>query len=174
MVAEGKFREDLFFRLSMFRIHVPPLRERPQDLRDLIRHFLEENRPGGRKLQGVDPAAEELLLAHAWPGNVRELENVVNRACILADGDRITIADIPAEITAARTRNGTGVASPGGETLREQMRRHEHELVQRALDAVSGDRRLAAQRLGIGVSSLYRKLEEFEREVAGLDPAPPA
>jgi DNA-binding NtrC family response regulator/signal transduction histidine kinase len=174
LVAEGRFREDLYFRLSMFRIHVPPLRERPQDLRDLIRHFLEENRAGGRKLQGVDPAAEELLLAHAWPGNVRELENVVNRACILADGDQITIADIPAEITAARGRNGTGVASPGGETLREQMRRHERELVQRTLDAVSGDRRLAAQRLGIGLSSLYRKIEEFEREASGEDLSPPS
>ena len=170
MVADGRFREDLFFRMSMFRIHVPPLRERPQDLRDLIRHLLETGPAGGRRLTGLDPAAEELLHAYAWPGNVRELENVLNRASILADGERITLADIPAELSSRATlAGGTPVASGVVGDLRSELRRFEAGIVYRTLDAASGDRRQAAQRLGIGLSSLYRKLEEFEREGLGRE-----
>ena len=173
MVQEGRFREDLFFRLSMFRIHVPPLRERPQDLRDLIRHLLETGPAGGRRLTGLDPAAEELLHGYAWPGNVRELENVLNRASILADGERITLADIPAELSSRATAGGgTPVASGVVGDLRSELRRFESGIVYRTLDAVSGDRRQAAQRLGIGLSSLYRKLEEFEREGLGREAEP--
>jgi DNA-binding NtrC family response regulator len=169
MVGEGRFREDLYFRLSMFRIHVPPLRDRPQDLRDLIRHFLKAATAGGRRLSGVDPAAEDLLLAYAWPGNVRELENVINRAIILADGELITLADIPAELSRVAPSSGTAVAFESSGDLRSEMRRHEAELVFRALAAVAGDRRQAAQKLGIGLSSLYRKLEEFERDGLGQE-----
>ncbi|MBK8324905.1 MAG: sigma-54-dependent Fis family transcriptional regulator [Betaproteobacteria bacterium] len=170
MVADGRFREDLFFRMSMFRIHVPPLRERPRDLRDLIRHLLDAGPAGGRRLTGLDPAAEELLHAYAWPGNVRELENVLNRASILADGERITLADIPAELSSrASLAGGTPVASGVVGDLRSELRRFEAGIVYRTLDAVSADRRQAAQRLGIGLSSLYRKLEEFEREGLGRE-----
>ncbi len=173
MVADGRFREDLYFRMSMFRIHVPPLRERPQDLRDLIRHLLGTGPAGGRRLTGLDPAAEELLHAYAWPGNVRELENVLNRASILADGERITLADIPAELSSRKlSLGGTPVASGLIGDLRSETRRFEAGIVYRTLDAVSGDRRQAAQRLGIGLSSLYRKLEEFEREGLGRVPEP--
>jgi DNA-binding NtrC family response regulator len=164
MVADGRFREDLYFRMSMFRIHVPPLRDRPQDLRDLIRHLIANGQASGRRLSGLDPAAEELLLAYSWPGNVRELENVLNRASILADGERITLADIPAELSPAIKDGGIAVASGPVGDLRSELRRHEAGLVSRALDQASGDRRVAAQRLGIGLSSLYRKLEELERE----------
>ncbi len=173
MVADGRFREDLYFRLSMFRIHVPPLRARPQDLRDLIRHLLETGPAGGRRLTGLDPAAEELLHAYAWPGNVRELENVLNRASILADGERITLADIPAELSSRATPpGGTPVASGLVGDLRSEMRRFEAGIVYRTLESVGSDRRQAAQRLGIGLSSLYRKLEEFEREGLGREPEP--
>jgi DNA-binding NtrC family response regulator len=168
MVADGRFREDLYFRMSMFRIHVPPLRERPQDLRDLIRHLLETGTTG-RRLTGLDPAAEELLLAYPWPGNVRELENVMTRASILADGESITLADIPAEISSRAGPGGMSVASGPVGDLRSELRRYEAGLVYRTLAAVSGDRRQAAQRLGIGLSSLYRKLEEFEREGLGRE-----
>ncbi|HEX4943953.1 MAG TPA: sigma-54 dependent transcriptional regulator, partial [Usitatibacteraceae bacterium] len=169
MVADGRFREDLYFRMSMFRIHVPPLRERPQDLRDFIRHLLESGTASGRRLTGLDPAAEELLLAYSWPGNVRELENVLNRASILADGERITLADIPAELSAHTAAGGMSVASGPVGDLRSELRRYEAGLVYRTLAMASGDRRQAAQRLGIGLSSLYRKLEEFEREGLGRE-----
>ncbi len=170
MVADGRFREDLFFRLSMFRIHVPPLRERQQDIRGLVQHVLNRDRAG--PAYEIDPIAEEVLLAYSWPGNVRELENIINRASILADNHRITLADIPAEITqvSSPAPGGTPVALPSEGYLRDQLRQFEAGLIQRALDATGGDRRQAAQRLGIGLSSLYRKLEEFERQ--GLVQAP--
>ena len=107
--------------------------------------------------------AEEILVDYVWPGNVRELENVINRAYILADGGQITLADLPPDIarnTVSRERNGMNVAASGG--LREQMRRIEVDIIQRTLKECSGDRRTAAQKLGIGLSSLYRKLEELE------------
>jgi two-component system response regulator AtoC len=165
MVADGRFREDLFFRISMFQIHVPPLRERQSDIRALVRHILERDKPGEDVLE-MDPVAEEMLLAYAWPGNVRELENVMNRASILADNQRITLADIPAEITqlgTASPSNGTSIALPGEGFLRDQVRQFEASLIRRALEATGGDRRAAAQKLGIGLSSLYRKIEEIER-----------
>jgi DNA-binding NtrC family response regulator len=113
-----------------------------------------------------------MLMAYAWPGNVRELENVMNRASILADNQRITLADIPAEITQLRPpapSNGTSIALPSEGYLRDQVRQFEASLIRRALEATGGDRRAAAQRLGIGLSSLYRKLEEIERPASRVE-----
>jgi DNA-binding NtrC family response regulator len=165
MVRAGSFREDLFFRLSMFHMHIPPLRERHSDLRGLIRFVLSRGRSGSSaRALDIDPDAEELLLAYQWPGNVRQLENVLNRACILADGDRITIADLPPEFSRTLMPNashGTSVAR-SGRCLRDQLREIEADIVLKMLEETHGDRRLAAVRLGIGLSSLYRKLDEFE------------
>lgn len=164
MVKEGKFREDLFFRLSMFHIHIPPLRERRDDISRLIRFVLSGFAGNGKKPMELDPMAEEILIDYAWPGNVRELENVINRAHILADGGRITLADLPPDIARqsnAKERTGTDL-NPGGGGLREQLRRVEADIILRTLKEFGGDRRLAAQKLEIGLSSLYRKLEEFE------------
>jgi two-component system, NtrC family, response regulator AtoC len=165
MVREGRFREDLFFRLSMFQVPMPPLRERRADLPALIRHLLSRRgpSPGAARLE-IDPEAEDLLVNFDWPGNVRQLENVLHRAAILADGDRIRVADLPPEV--ARVA-GTGLpdgAVSGEGTLRDRVRRFEISLIRRAIDEAGGDRRQAAQRLGIGLSSLYRKLEEASAE----------
>lgn len=169
MVRDGTFREDLFFRLSMFQLHIPPLRERHSDLRALMRFVLERARSGSAaRALDIDPDAEDILLGYPWPGNVRQLENVLNRACILADGERISIADLPAEITRTVVPNaahGMSVAR-SGRNLREQLRDIEADIIFRTLEENHGDRRVAAARLGIGLSSLYRKLEEFE--AAGL------
>lgn len=164
MVRQGKFREDLYFRLAMFHIDLPPLRDRRADLPALVRFTLANMRRDRRAIE-VDPAAEEILISYDWPGNVRELENVLNRACILADADRITLSDLPAEITRIAPHgggSGTAIAKDG--YLRDQLRAIEASLIARALEEANDDRRLAAQRLGIGLSSLYRKLEEFERQ----------
>ena len=169
MVASGKFREDLFYRLSVFRIHVPALRERREDIAELVRFILARIGRGGgapRKLD-IDPVAEELLVAYGWPGNVRELDNVINRATILADGDTITPADLPPEVARtqlAAAESGTRIASQS--SLREQMRRMETETILRTLRECNGDRKAAAQQLGMGLSSLYRKLEGIEPESA--------
>ncbi|MBI5275341.1 MAG: sigma-54-dependent Fis family transcriptional regulator [Burkholderiales bacterium] len=166
-VAAGRFREDLYFRLSGFHITVPPLRERREDIPALIRYLLArgaERFGVGGKL-AIDPEAEEILVAHDWPGNVRELENVLQRATILAEGGRITVGDLPPNITPAVPLGATagGAPRPTAGTLREQVRDFEHSLILRAIDECAGDRRQAAQKLGIGLSSLYRKLEESEQ-----------
>ena len=165
MVKQGKFREDLYFRLAMFHLHLPPLRERRADLPGFIQHTLAGiKRSGGKRGIELDPAAEQALVGAEWPGNVRELENVLNRACILADGERITPADLPADITRIVPPALAADAAPGSEgSLRQQLRALEARLIARALQQANDDRRVAAERLGIGLSSLYRKLDEFER-----------
>ncbi|MHB1123577.1 MAG: sigma-54-dependent transcriptional regulator [Ramlibacter sp.] len=164
-VREGKFREDLYFRLSMFQIHMPPLRERQEDIPGLIQFVLGKlHRCGaGSCAKEVDPLAEEILLAYNWPGNVRELENVITRACILAEDNHITVGDLPAAVissTSPQTAAGLALGPEG--LLRDQLRKLERQIIQRAVEDAAGDRRLAAQRLGIALSSLYRKLEAVQ------------
>lgn len=163
MVARGEFREDLYFRIDVFHIHIPPLRERRGDIAKLVRFFLE--RGGGRFSQGrkisIEPEAENLLIAHDWQGNVREIENIIARALILADGERIAVADLPSHITRLGSAGNGSSAPPTGTSLRELIRTHEYNLIQMAIEDAGGDRRAAAQALGIGLSTLYRKLEEF-------------
>ena len=158
-VAQGRFREDLFFRLSMFQIPLPPLRERREDIPGLIRFLLRDRRDG--VAIDIDPLAEEALLAYAWPGNVRELDNVINRARILAEDDRITVSDLPSHLIecapAARTGEAADLAQA---SLRDKVRRYEADLMTQAVAEAGGDRRVAAQRLGISLSTLYRKLED--------------
>ncbi len=165
MAAEGRFREDLFFRLSVFQMHVPPLRERRQDNVELVRFLLQRGaeRMGMHDTITIDPDVQAIFAAYDWPGNVREMENVVDRALILSDHGHITHNDLPPQIL-----KGARAATPGivvvdsGDGLREQVRRFECTLIARAIADAGGDRRAAAQQLGIGLSSLYRKLEEFE------------
>ncbi|NKE66827.1 sigma-54-dependent Fis family transcriptional regulator [Ramlibacter sp. RBP-2] len=162
-VRQGRFREDLYFRLSMFQIHVPPLRERQADIRGLIQFLLGNLGRSGTAscTKELDPLAEEVLLAHRWPGNVRELENVITRACILAEDNQITVGDLPAAvIRSASPQTSVGVVLGPDGLLRDQLRKLERQIVLRAIEEAAGDRRLAAQRLGIALSSLYRKLEE--------------
>lgn len=163
MVAAGTFREDLYFRISQFHIDLPPLRDRGDDLLRLIGFFLEAAKLKGDTQIELDPAAEELLLEYRWPGNLRELENVIGRALIMADGGRITIADLPPGLSA---RGGGGTKEPKAAatsgSLRDQVRRAEADIIFRVLRECGGDRKAAAQQLEIGLSSLYRKLDEFE------------
>ncbi len=164
MVKENKFREDLYFRLSMFHIHMPPLRERRSDIVGLIKHLMQNNAgatPLERTLE-IDPEAEEILQSYNWPGNVRQLENVISRAYIMADGGRITLSDLPPEISRHDAApKAIGVIAEKGGDLRDQMRWVEAGIITKTLEEADGDRKLAAQKLGIGLSSLYRKLDEL-------------
>lgn len=173
MCKENKFREDLYFRLSMFQIHMPPLRERKSDICSLARHLIRNaatanagvnNLSASEKTLEIDAEVAEILQSYNWPGNVRQLENVMTRAYILADGGRITLMDLPPEISrqeGAARQTSTGKFVIGGGDLREQMRRFEASLIAKTLEEAGGDRKIAAQRLGIGLSSLYRKMEEL-------------
>ncbi|WP_428302765.1 sigma-54-dependent transcriptional regulator [Immundisolibacter sp.] len=171
MVAQGRFREDLFFRLSVFQLPMPPLRERRADIPALLRHLMTgRGQPSGtRQALTIDPEAEDMLVAFSWPGNVRQLENVLHRAAILADGGCIRAVDLPPEVSRAAVPSVPAAGAGGDMSLRERVRRFELSLILRTIEDAGGDRRLAAQRLGIGLSSLYRKLEEYPGE-----PPPPA
>lgn len=163
MVKAGKFREDLYLRLNLFHIHIPPLRERRADIGGLIRHVMHSNGSGSPTgVLEIDPEVEDILKAYDWPGNVRQLESVINRVYILSEGGRITLMDLPPEITRQSARSeDAGALSAKGAGLRDQLRRAEAQFISQALEDAGGDRKLAAQRLEIGLSSLYRKLEEL-------------
>ena len=162
MVSSGRFREDLYFRISQFHIHIPPLRERKEDIPRLLRHMMQNFTGVEHRGIELDPVAEEMLVDYTWPGNVREMENVINRAFILADGGRITVMDLPPDIARQSVAQKPIAVGALGGSLRDQMRQVEADIILRALKECNGDRRAAAQKLEIGLSSLYRKLEEFE------------
>ncbi len=170
MVETGEFREDLFFRLNVFQIHIPPLRERRKDISTLVHFFIKSNAAqfGRNRTMSIEPEAEAILTAYDWPGNIREVENIIARALILADGEEITIADLPAHIT---PKNTSEEILPRGQEipLRESVRTFEYNLITRTIDDMGGDRRVAARRLGIGLSTLYRKIEEFEQSQGDED-----
>jgi len=161
MISRGTFREDLYFRLGMFQIAIPPLRERQADIRALVQFLMRSARGGasGRTME-IDPEAEAYLLSYAWPGNVRELDNVINRARILAENDCITVSDLPGALVSSIDKRFVARQEIAGEgSLREQVQRIETDIIARTIAAAQGDRRVAALRLGISLSSLYRKLE---------------
>jgi len=152
LVATGEFRDDLFYRLDVGSVHLPPLRERLEDLEPLVRHFiLRCNQRLGRAVQGVSPQALALLGRHGWPGNVRELANVIERAMVAAGGNVILPEHLPSQLHAARV---TGPA-PAPLTLEAA----ERDQILRALDAAGGRRIAAAKLLGLSRRTLYRKLD---------------
>ncbi|RPI47789.1 MAG: sigma-54-dependent Fis family transcriptional regulator [Betaproteobacteria bacterium] len=155
MVADGDFREDLFYRLNVFPLHVPPLRERPRDIVPLARHFAARIAEGRRARFSAE--AEALLRSHAWPGNVRELENTIQRALILASGDTIAAADIV--LSAAHPRAPTAIDSAPTD-----IRSLERDHILATLREVGGSRKLAVQRLGISERTLRYKLQQYRLE----------
>jgi two-component system response regulator HydG len=159
LVKAGKFREDLYYRIKVIVLRLPALRERPEDVPDLADHFRRvANERNRRKVAGFAPAALERLQRYAWPGNVRELENVVEQAVVLCRDDVIDVADLPEEVTGDRGPQDV-LRIPVGNTLAEA----EKELILETLRKAGGNKTQAAKMLGIGVRTLYRKLEEYER-----------
>lgn len=165
MVGKGEFREDLYFRLNVFHMHMPALRERKGDIINLVHFFLarDVSRLAKRQDISLDAEAENQLLAYNWPGNIREVENVITRILILADGDTITTKDLPSYITGVQITEQVDNSLQADLNLREQLRMVEYRLIIKAIDNAGGDRQSAAMNLGIGQSTLYRKLEEFEQ-----------
>jgi len=165
-VAAGRFREDLFYRLYVVNLVIPPLREREGDVAPLAEHYLARFAAEyGRPARRIDPAAMEVLCAYRWPGNVRELRNVVERMVVLSTGESIGPDDVPEGIRAAVREAAAG---PGGReagpgpaaplAMDEGVARAEREMLEAALERAGGNRAEAARALGIGVRTLYRKL----------------
>ncbi len=152
LVRENRFRSDLFYRLRVVSIHLPPLRDRPEDVAVLASHFV-ERAAAGRRVIGLEPAALERLIAHRWDGNVRELENTIEAAIALAQGERVTVADLRmGDFGTPRA------AEPAGIDL--SLEAFERACLEEALRRSPGDVRAAAGLLGIGRSSFYRKLRK--------------
>ncbi|MEW8026669.1 MAG: sigma-54 dependent transcriptional regulator [Candidatus Thiodiazotropha sp.] len=162
MLQDGAFREDLYYRLNVLHITLPPLRSRREDIPLYIGYFLDSEikRLGLEGDYALDPDVEEHLLAYEWPGNLRELQNVIARMLVLADNCTISMGDLPSHVT---KYEHNGIDHDIGETfgsLREQVRRFEIGVIKKAIHAADNDRAIAARTLDIGLSTLYRKLEE--------------
>ena len=155
LVTEGRFREDLYYRLNVINLELPALRERGDDAILLANFFLQiYNEKNHKQLKGFSPEALEVLQKYAWPGNVRELENAIERAVVLCKGDFVTTEVLPRSVVQGRQRF-EALNLPVGTTLRDA----ELKLIQATLDSVDGDKETAANILGIAARTIYRKLQ---------------
>jgi len=166
-IARQEFREDLFYRLNVFTLHISPLRERPEDILPLAEAFLEDlGRSMGRPAAGISRDAREWLLAHPWPGNVRELRNAIERAILLCDGGLITRSHLPAALDpvgSARAHAATAAANGAPASAPEaiQIDVVERRLVVEALSRASGNKSKAARLLGLSRAQLYWRIEKY-------------
>jgi len=160
-VKEGRFREDLYYRLNVIEIHMPSLRERRDDIPVLIKHFMEFfAKEAGKTIKDIDYEAMQALLACDWPGNIRELRNTIERATVLADGEVITMHDLPDKL---RTLDIEGISTS---SLRQALDTFERDYIRRSLQENKGNKEAAAGKLGVDLATLYRKLKKLRIETA--------
>jgi DNA-binding NtrC family response regulator len=165
-VAKGEFRQELYYRINVIAVHLPPLRARAGDVPLLVQSFVQRyGRSGGRTITGVEPDALRILEAYAWPGNVRELQNVIERACALADGDRIAVADLPEHLSAPA---GMPAASAGGaahlplpEAKAQWIREFEVAYLVDQLNRHGGNISQAARAAGIDRKTFHRLINKY-------------
>jgi two-component system response regulator HydG len=165
-VKEGLFREDLLYRLEVVEIRVPPLRERLEDLPELSDFFLKSaNKRHGKDVKVISDEALHVFHAHSWPGNIRELSNVIERAVVFSQADRITVSELPSHLLLIAQRRGTSepmslnnasISVPLGTSLEDV----EELLIRKTLEATSGDKNMTAKLLGINSRTIYRKLDK--------------
>lgn len=162
MVAEGAFREDLFYRLEVIPIRLVPLRDRKADIPDLVEHFLhkkceEMNRP----LKRLTDRAMAAMASYTWPGNVRELENVVERTLVLADGNVVDVNDLPLDVEVSRAEVSAEELEDSAVPLTRRLEDLERQLIEQALEQAGGIKTKAAEMLGIKTSAFYYKLDKY-------------
>ena len=156
-IAEGRFREDLFYRLSVFQVHLPPLRERAGDIRLLAKAFVKNfSTQLSRPVTEITPDFLATLELQPWKGNIRELRNVIERSLIVCEDEQLTIADLPLDIQNAHYEL-SDEETPGSFELSAMERRH----IARVLEYTKGNKTEAARLLKIGLTTLYRKIEEY-------------
>jgi len=161
-IRDKRFREDLFYRLNVIPIEVPPLRRRPEDIPELVHHFLEvANEEKGKQGAGISAETMELLCAYAWPGNVRELENLVERLVVLGNDSEICAEDLPAHIHAAVALEATAPRLPAtGLSFRDAVDGFETDLILQALEQTQWNKNRAAQLLGLNRTTLLEKIKK--------------
>ncbi|MBN1670911.1 MAG: sigma-54-dependent Fis family transcriptional regulator [Kiritimatiellae bacterium] len=174
-VEKGEFRQDLFFRLNVVPIHVPPLRERREDVPVLAKAFLDHNmkeRTNGRKRMELrfDEAAMHALTGYAWPGNVRELKNLVERLCVMEEGPELGLAALPAEIRNGHAELPKAAGQPAIETL--SIPEMERRTILRALESTGGNRKRSAELLQISIRTLRNKLNQYREKEILAEPMP--
>ncbi len=158
-IKKGTFREDLYFRLNVLSVNAPPLRDRTSDIPVLAQYFIERDRGPGDDVTGLGPDALALLQRYDWPGNVRELENYVRRAMAVSAGPLIEPRDLPAQVRST--------APPGKDQPLSQLEELERSTIVKTLEETGGDRVRAAKLLGIGKTTIYRKLKEYGLQDSG-------
>lgn len=164
-VQDGLLREDLYYRLNVFGLHLPPLRDRREDLPLLIQSFLEEfNSKYGRETRGVDAEALKLLAEHDWPGNIRELRNVLERAILVAKGKLITSTDLPPEFRVRRSGPGDELVLHVGTSIDAA----ERALIMKTLERTHQNKTRAAEILGISLKTLHNKLARYRGETSSM------
>jgi DNA-binding NtrC family response regulator len=155
-LREGRFREDLYYRLNVFTIQLPTLRERPEDLPTLVEHFLRQLTPSaGKQVIGMEAECLELLKSQRWPGNVRQLRNVVERALIVTRGPMISVADLPTEI-----KPGSSERSALDVHVGMSLSAVKRELLLQTLKFTGGNKAKAAEILGVSLKTLYNHLKD--------------
>jgi DNA-binding NtrC family response regulator len=164
-VREGRFREDLYWRLNVVALELPPLRERPADIALLAERFLRRfAREHARPARALDPAALAALCAAPWPGNVRQLEHALERATLLSSSQTLTLADFASELPPAAPHAphaGPALSAGADHALKRALEQPERELVRAALEATGGRRGRAAELLGINRTTLYNKMRKY-------------
>jgi two-component system response regulator AtoC len=160
-VEESRFREDLYYRLNVLQINVPPLRDRRDDVVLLVEHFIERNNARlGTQIRDVDQRARKLLLNYPWPGNVRELENTIERAVVLAEGDVLSVGDLPERMREPADPVAASLAT-GELSIKKTARFMEETLIRRALEKTGGNRTAAAKILEISHRALLYKIKDY-------------
>jgi DNA-binding NtrC family response regulator len=155
---EGSFRSDLFFRLNVFPIRVPALRERAEDIPILAEYWMSRHsRTVGKTIRGIDVSAMAALCAYPWPGNIRELKSVIESAVMVCDGEYMTITDLPMNLQHYATGHREEIGSRAIKNIEEG----ERSVIEDALRQTSGNKARAAEALGISTRTLYRKLDKF-------------
>jgi DNA-binding NtrC family response regulator len=169
LVAAGRFRADLFWRINVVTLEMPALRDRVADIPDLAAHFLQRAVvKAGREVDGFTPAAMDALLRHPWPGNVRELEHAVERGVFLGRGRLVDVSDLPPAVAAAAT---CGEAPAPAAPIKRALAAPERQLILDALERSGWRRDAAARALGINRTTLYKKLKRLGMDLAALEPA---
>ena len=164
-VADGRFRQDLYYRVNVINIELPALRERASDIPMLAQHFLkkiceEEN----KQIDGFDRQALEAMQQYDWPGNVRELQNIVERAALLGKGSQLTTQDLPRHINASALNQVTLAPASGRQTLKEALEGPERQIILQCLKENNWNRNATADQLGVNRTTLYKKMKKL-----GLD-----
>ena len=163
-VAAGRFREDLFYRLNVVCVNLPPLRERVEDIEILANFFLRmcSERVDRHDITGFSSEALAVLKSHDWPGNIRTLENAIERAVLLSDGPEIRADDLPPKVRRAAQQTRAGVSRPLPDTgidLRQAVQEYENDMIRQALDRTGGNKNRAAQLLGLNRTTLVEMLK---------------